>query len=399
MNEASKMCISQSKLNVEEKQRSNLFSWKGQFTPEFVSYILGQYAKECDTIADPFSGSGTVAIESLTQNMNCITYEINPSAYYMTSFYSYCKLSHSERLALVDNITEWITPIISNILPSVPVYIKEETNYREAYFNLLSLAKSIASKTKDKFILPFIINVLFLCEKDKKLTLRDSFRNNYKKIRDLLFSLPYSIANFIPHLSDARLFGYENPDSVDLVLTSPPYINVFNYHQNYRGIIECFNFDILKIANSEIGSNRKNRINRFRTVVEYAIEMGAVLNNSCICLKNKGKAIFVVGRESMVRKTRFYNSKIIYELINSIPGLSIQDCMERKFTNRYGEEIFEDIIVAEKQNDILGSSENFMQIGLTHIQDAIQYANECVKPDLLSILQNPSSIHTSSIYK
>ena len=399
MKEISEICINQSKLNVEKKQRSNLFSWKGQFTPEFVAYMLGQYAKEWDTIADPFSGSGTVAIESLAQNMNCIAYEINPSAYYMTSFFSYCRLSRSERENLVNNITTWVTPIISNILPSVPVYMKDEDNYRQAFFNLLSLTKSISSQINDQFALPFIINVLFLCEKDKKLSLRDSFRNNYKKIRDLLFSLPYSKAEFVPHLSDARLFGYENPNSVDLILTSPPYINVFNYHQNYRGIIECFNFDILKIANSEIGSNRKNRINRFRTVVEYAIEMGAVLNSSCVCLKNNGKAIFVVGRESMVRKTPFYNSKIIYELINSIPGLSIQDCMERKFTNRYGEEIYEDILVAEKQSEILGTSEDFMQIGLTHIQNAIQYADEIVKPDLLSILQNQSSIHSSSIYK
>ena len=53
--------------------------------------------------------------------------------------------------------------------------------------------------------------------------------------------------------------------------------------------------------------------------------------------------IFVVGRESMVRKTPFYNSRIIQDIVNVIPSLRIENISERKFENRYGENIHEHI--------------------------------------------------------
>jgi len=58
------MCSS-AKLNVTQKTRSNPFSWRGQFTPELVEYFLDVHADSDSLIADPFSGSGTVLLESL----------------------------------------------------------------------------------------------------------------------------------------------------------------------------------------------------------------------------------------------------------------------------------------------------------------------------------------------
>ena len=58
------MILEQGKLDVTIKKRSNLFNWRGQFTPEFVEYILQSFAKKGDIILDPFSGSGTVLQES-----------------------------------------------------------------------------------------------------------------------------------------------------------------------------------------------------------------------------------------------------------------------------------------------------------------------------------------------
>lgn len=43
-----------------------------------------------------------------------------------------------------------------------------------------------------------------------------------------------------------------------LVLTSPPYINVYNYHQQYRASAEALGWDLLEVAKTEIGSNRKH---------------------------------------------------------------------------------------------------------------------------------------------
>lgn len=388
----------QDKLDVINKQRSSLFAWRGQFTPEFVSYILDVHTYKGDIIADPFSGSGTVALEALSKGLNCITYEINPSAFFMTSFFSYCMLNDTQRRELVSNIIETVSPIINTFDTSLNVYCKSENDYRKAFVNLLNLSTLIANSPLTHNQLPYILNVLFRCEKDRKRTLRDSFRDNFKTIREVLYSLPFSDATFSPHLSDARLIGKDNPNSVDMVLTSPPYINVFNYHQNYRGIIECFNYDILKIAHSEIGSNRKNRINRFRTVVEYAIEIGKVIESCVKALKDSGRLILVVGRESMVCKTPFYNSKIILDIIESLPSLSIVSIGERKFTNRFGTNIYEDIIIAQKSTTSEISQIDFKSIGLNHVQNAMEYAPPEARPFIKDVLINNSGINESNIY-
>ena len=165
---------------------------------------------------------------------------------------------------------------------------------------------------------PFLINVLFLCEKDKKLPLKKSLIANLNKIRNYLFELPFTTSTISAKNEDARRISFYCNSSVDLILTSPPYVNVFNYHQNFRGIVECFQYNICEIANSEIGSNRKHRSNRYKTVVQYAKDMGRVLCENTKALKTGGKMIYIVGKESNVRKTPFYNSQIINDLVDSI---------------------------------------------------------------------------------
>jgi len=43
------MILEQEKLDVTAKKRSNLFNWRGQFTPEFVEYILTSFTKKGDS--------------------------------------------------------------------------------------------------------------------------------------------------------------------------------------------------------------------------------------------------------------------------------------------------------------------------------------------------------------
>ena len=66
------MILEQEKLDVTTKKRSNIFNWRGQFTPEFVEYILKTFAKEGDFVCDPFSGSGTVLLEASRQTLQAM---------------------------------------------------------------------------------------------------------------------------------------------------------------------------------------------------------------------------------------------------------------------------------------------------------------------------------------
>lgn len=391
------LVLEQNKLNVVHKQRSNFFNWKGQFTPEFIEYLLDCYANENSIVADPFSGSGTVLSEAIRKNMSCIGFEVNPSAFFMSKFYEYAMYDAEERHRLYNELRTTIGHYVMGIPENLMVYV-DSLDYRVSYANLINFATYVAQNIDGKLI-PFMINVLFLCEKDKKLPLRESLIRNIIYIRDLFFSLPSAKKSVIANLGDARSLGLQYKKLVDLVITSPPYINVFNYHQNYRGIVECFGYDILKVASSEIGSNRKHRSNRFKTVVQYAIDMGHTLFNTSMALKQGGRMIFVVGRESMVRKTPFYNSRIIEDIVEAIPSLYIESVNERQFGNRYGECIKEDIITIVKHGEDANMDlAVFEQIGMNHIKNALLYADSELEGDLLAILCKKELIVESPIY-
>ncbi|MCI5194298.1 MAG: hypothetical protein D3915_14420 [Candidatus Electrothrix sp. AU1_5] len=59
----------------------------GQFTPELIEYFLDTHAAPDALIADPFSGSGTVLLESLGRQLDVIGCEVNPAAYAMSKFF------------------------------------------------------------------------------------------------------------------------------------------------------------------------------------------------------------------------------------------------------------------------------------------------------------------------
>lgn len=387
----------QDKLDVINKTRSNLFDWRGQFTPELIEYLLSVFAKPGYVVADPFSGSGTVLLEATRLGCHSYGFEINPSAYYMSKFYEYCKLSAEQRNQVIGEVRTLFGIIIRDMDPTKMVYVKND-DYRVAYAELLDFAK-YANSVTPSHIMPFVMNALFMSEKDKKLSLKDSLVKNINALKNLLFSLPKTECDIEANWSDARKIAEKYEGKVDVIITSPPYINVFNYHQNYRGIVECFEYNLLTVANSEIGSNRKNRQNRFKTVVQYAIDMGHVLQSCASSLKIGGVMVWIVGRCSNVRKVAFYNSNIISDLVNIISGIDLEQISQRSFDNRFGEKIIEDVLIIKKtsKTDNLLLTNSFEAVGLSHLQKALPNVAVSDKADIEILLNKDNIVSESPI--
>jgi len=389
------MILEQEKLDVTIKKRSNLFNWRGQFTPEFVEYILTSFANEGDHIFDPFSGSGTVLQESARLGFKATGFEINPSAYAMTKFFSFCNLSIGDRnnfCALFE--TKLNAELLS--LNGQKIYVDKE-DYRDAYRNLLDFAKRFDHLIKNKQERVFFMNILFQSEKDKNLTVKESIYKSFQYVKKCFLALPFSINPINAELLDARSSGDELANSVDFILTSPPYINVFNYHQNYRAIIETFHFDILKVAHSEFGSNRKNRGNRFKTVIQYCIDMELAIKSFWKALKPNAKMVLVVGRESNVRGTPFYNGQLVIEIIEKSNGFSDIKTLERQFTNKFGINIKEDIIIATKTND-LTDIHNGRTIATSHLERSLKTSQNGVHIDLAEAIKNCGEVKESPFF-
>lgn len=389
------MILEQKKLDVEVKSRSNLFNWRGQFTPEFVEYILASFSNSGDYICDPFSGSGTVLQESARLGHKVIGFEINPSAFAMSNFFVFCNFSIEERISFY-SVFESKLKIFLDQLNGQKIYV-QSNDYRQSYFNLLNFGITFDKVLVSMHERIFFLNILFQSEKDKKMTLKESIHKSLNYIKSCLFNLPISTNIVEARLLDARETGEVLNNEIDLILTSPPYINVFNYHQNYRAIIESFNFDILKVAHSEFGSNRKNRGNRFKTVVQYCIDMEIAISAFHKSLKNGAKMILVVGRESNVRSTPFYNSKMVIEIIENLNGFEDIKILERKFMNKFGDNIMEDIIIATKKSITLGDKKA-RNIAFSHLTKALNDCSGSVSSDIEDAILNINNIEASPMF-
>lgn len=388
--------LERDRLDVRGKSRSNLFTWRGQFTPEFIEYLLEKFPPQVGVL-DPFCGSGTVIVECARRGIPAIGCEINPAAYAMSKFFTFCNAGLKDRSLLIESLSEHLSGVMPEF-KDLPLFGNAH-EFRRRCSNVHEFAAHLFAAIKDKQLMLLALLLVFHTE-DSSLCdqLGSSVAKSLDTLRRNLLSLPLTASGVQAHLQDARLSDTVSSSKVDLIITSPPYINVFNYHQNYRAVLEILGFDMLRVAQSEVGSNRKNRGNRFRTVVQYCLDMEQALASFARSLSSKGRVIIVVGRESRVRGVRFYNSDIIKDLFNSMGCFEVIGSHERAFTNRFGVEIKEDIIICnrlEGEPSVGGAR----QIAASHLGQAIAFAERTVKHEISDALSQCASIEPSRLFQ
>lgn len=316
--------IKQSELNIDEKVRSNLFSWNGQFSPQFIETLLTHYATANDFVVDPFLGSGTVLGECARKGIKAYGIELNVSAFYMAKTYEIANVNEPDRKLIIACIDKLLFPMqdSNKIIDDLTSEINATEN--NAYKNLLSTL--------------IVLMDIFNNEVTTDLLLK-----KWSLLKDIISKIPYSDNSIIADRGDARKMHLAD-SCADLLITSPPYINVFNYHQKYRRSVEALGFDVLAIAKTEFGSNRKNRGNRFLTVIQYCVDMALSIKEASRVCKSNARMIYVVGRESSVLGYSFCNSELVYNIATGIFGFGFIIRQERVFKNRFGKMIYEDIL-------------------------------------------------------
>ncbi|MCA2640932.1 MULTISPECIES: DNA methyltransferase [unclassified Microcystis] len=322
--------IPQEKLDIIEKNRANLFAWRGQFSPQLIETILTYYCPSNSVILDPFVGSGTVLLEASYLSLEAYGFEINPAAYIMSHTYEF--INDSQKKEVLKNLRNIIDQ-------EFPLRIFEVSDQVENLVDKLQNTRNMLPD-RSKVLFDALVIILDVCK--NKIT-QEFIQKKFSHLSNIITNLPYSQKPIRVGLSDARSLPLEN-NQIDFVVTSPPYINVFNYHQNYRQSAEILGWDLLKIAKSEIGSNRANRSNRFYTVVQYCLDMGDILKELARVSKQQARIVLIVGQESNVLGVPFYNADIIEKI--GIKAKLFQKVLrqKRKFKNKFGKVIIEDII-------------------------------------------------------
>lgn len=378
-------------LNIDNKQRSNLLPWNGQFSPQLIEVLLRAYAPKNGLVLDPFAGSGTVLYEAGTLRMPVVGSEINPAACKMAQIYCLINIPVAKRKVL----TNRLEGVLQDRLPQQEssLFSTDSSGTRKCLKKSLI---EIHNQLDDLATRPLLEALIVLLDFYKEVS-EEKVYATWARLKARILSLSESDEPIRLLNCDARRLPLKNGEA-NFVVTSPPYLNVFNYHQQYRRSVEALGWDLLRVALSEIGSNRKHRQNRFLTVIQYCLDMTDVLREVQRVCEEGARGIVIVGRESNVRKTPFFNGEIMAALASRCVGFFFAARQERVFRNRFGEQIYEDLL----HFDVTKNSENHeepREIAREVLEKARKRAPEESVRDLEAALADLSEVAPSPIYE
>jgi SAM-dependent methyltransferase len=384
---------------------SSAFRWTGQFRPELARSLIEAHARLGARVWDPFAGSGTVLFACAASDTvaHRVGSDVNPAAVAMARLVE-CATWDAGRLdAACQEVSRWVSQVETARCPEGDdVRYNADGDCDDP--GTQRHDESSAYGTSDQDARLIADAVLYRAEgpDGRRATAAvDAWRHIGAFIESMTQARRQRerIAA-TARLGDARRQPLIATGSVDLILTSPPYINVINYHEQYRRLTERLGWRVVPdVAASEIGSNRKHRSNRFLTVIQYCLDMHAALEEMARACAPGGRAVLVVGRESNVCRVRIPNSRLIERLATEAGRWrQTAPAESRSFVNRFGKTIVEDILSLEPPyvadaSDVPsdgGSSEGAVtpvSIAVDALREALSAQRDAMPPASIALIE------------
>ncbi len=282
----------------------------GSFPPALAYYFIVKYSRIGDVVLDPFSGKGTAPLEACLNGRIGIGNDLSPEAYVLTRA--------KVRPVPYSRVVEWIEYARRKLDPS-SYRVSDVSDDVRAFFSAHTLRQILAvrdliEETEDEDLANFIkalmlgilhgpTNIHLSVKCSHSFSMAPSYvrryarKNGYSKPRrDVLRCLKIKAERVfrdgIPavkgqaFMEDARKLPIED-ESVDLVLTSPPYFNMQTYAWDNWLRLWFLGYDYEDIARKLFHTESLERFKQF---------MREVLKEIFRVLRWDRAAIIVLGR-------------------------------------------------------------------------------------------------------
>lgn len=324
--------INQSNIN---DYTHNYFKYPCKFIPEIPRWAIKKYATEGTIIFDPFSGSGTTLLESIINGYDSYGTEIDDVAKLLIKVKT-TKLTTSEveeMSMIVDNIidrieedsTNIIIPDINNMnhwfpdeninqLGQIRFYINQINNKNIKDFLLICLASIIrkCSFADDSSPKPYVSSKVKKIPSNPKKEFKVIYEK-YKIGMEKLIELNNENSALIVK---GNALDVNLDKKVDLIITSPPYINAFDYARTMR----LENLWLGYLTESEITKKKKLYVGTENIKKVEEIENLEILDESNL-LKEYYTKIFKIDEKRALIVKRFFqdmktNLEEMYKILN-----------------------------------------------------------------------------------
>lgn len=339
-----------------ESPFSSIHWHPGRFMSQIPGVIIGHLSNKGDVVFDPFAGSGTTLVEAQKLERKSIGVELNPIS---------CKIMRGKTISVKASTISKSIALVQNIAVKaftqssafssridVPSTVQNSKWYTRNTLNSLRIlwgALSTLETERDKLIGELAFSALllaacretrhwgYICDNTEPKTYREInvlayFLRNLKKIevaykdRDNFLSRKFGknwkVQSSLVIQGDAKQKLTEiEPNSIDLIITSPPYYGVVDYIKAQRLSMEWFGLNIEDNRLREVGARSKRH--RKKAKEDYLREMGLVLTESAKVLKEGSFLVLVIG-ESLKRKA------VCEEMIETLESSEFTVLMEIK---------------------------------------------------------------------
>lgn len=287
-----------------------IYPYKGKFHPQMVRALLNIIGVEKgDIVLDPFVGSGTTAVETQLLGINCIGIDISPLCVLLSKV-------KTESVHVLPEILQWKEDIIKSALSSPYIDGKEVDK-------VISLISN--EKVRDFYRVAKLLTISDITR--RRLDFTGAFLKNLEMMInsisdyvEIVCELGINLGEVDIKVGDARELPL-NDDTIDGIVTSPPYSIALDYVTNDAHALKELGFNLSEIREVFVGVRGKGK----KRIELYNEDMKKALEEMYRVLKPNKYAVIVVGNATYMGKeiktVEFiidYAEKIGFKLINNI---------------------------------------------------------------------------------
>ena len=331
-------------------------SYVAMYPAKLVNKLIQDYTKEGDSIYDPFSGRGTTLLEARLLNRRAYASDLNPLSYVITKSKTH-SLNKNKIFIRIEQLEKEYHSAKISVNPNDYDYMK--TYFSDSVYGQLCFLKEFLGKNwkllnnVDTFILACLLGILHGPSRKDGTSLflsismsnTNSMSKNYvdkyvkchnltfpknenvfekikEKVKKIFLDFKFYLNKEYPigkmKLSNA-LDCHKNFGSTkfDCIITSPPYLNIFNYiRENW-------------IRLWLLGFNKPNLSNEIKLDDNHSYEE-YFMNSAYKALKKDGKLIMIVG--DVENKYKFLD--LWNEIKNDVKFKLVDSCKDERVNNK-----------------------------------------------------------------
>jgi len=298
-----------------------LFPYRGKFHPQLIKGLLNILnIQKGETILDPMAGSGTTNVEAALMGINSKAIDVSPFCQFMIK-------TKYEALTIDLKLLE---------------QTKIENKKLFDFFKQGDVLKRITKIGDDNKIK--IYNLAFLAFLDALGYSKRVVKSNHEQLFDKVLpryietvnsflSNKYYDQNKIGNLnvlsdSDALNIKLDN-NSVDCVITSPPYSFAIDYVENDKDQLEFLGYDTTELKNRLIGLKGKTKNqkleNYFADMDSFCLQVSKVLKKGkyfvLIIGSNTNQTGGIRLEETVINSAKKYNMPLVKSILKPIKGM------------------------------------------------------------------------------